>query len=671
MRHEDTTVFSETGKQIYNPASISPVTFSERMKKHWESLGNCSSDRLVKQWRGMGETFSRAVLIGAGRELQGQRRDQWQVLQLPTGTGKTQGACVYASLVAKQNRSLPPGFTKTGILIVSPFIKDADQIAQSINELAECYCALARHSENPAPYSKVAEVDVLVVTHQAYVNALEDQVLQRGEDQLEHFLQWQFGRRLLTIIDESLSELVKSYSATAEDFRLVAALIDLDLIARFPRAADIALQDADTVSKMERLISGMGADELRKPAVVWTGESQDFDWHNGQEEFLRLRREMFTRRHDRDILGYGDQSVRECLRERIDDTLATMEAMRVSGGYRTYTFKKFTIHTSKLLIPKELAGPVILDATARQDPLWGFLGSQANIETEIAGVRSYRNVTLHIARAADVGKDKMSKAAVVRLSRLFENLREPLRGRRVFLCVHKALEPHALSFEHAFEKLSVDHWGNINGRNDWREFDTAILFGLPYPPDTWVFDRMLAIHSFRGDHEVSLTSTPANVRQQHLGLKDAHIITSVVQAINRVRCRKVIDQHGNCAPTDIFIVLPKGKRGDRYLARIKEEMPAINVVPWKFLLDGDAVYLSKAHYAEPVFRYMENCGPGEVDLGDLVRKLDLKKNAKKDLQSDLRNTDHPLTVKLKEIGVTYHSIIKGAKSRSFLKKVIS
>ncbi|MEQ9568417.1 MAG: hypothetical protein RLN85_21835, partial [Pseudomonadales bacterium] len=146
MRHEDTTVFSETGKQIYNPASISPVTFSERMKKHWESLGNCSSDRLVKQWRGMGETFSRAVLIGAGRELQGQRRDQWQVLQLPTGTGKTQGACVYASLVAKQNRSLPPGFTKTGILIVSPFIKDADQIAQSINELAECYCALARHS---------------------------------------------------------------------------------------------------------------------------------------------------------------------------------------------------------------------------------------------------------------------------------------------------------------------------------------------------------------------------------------------------------------------------------------------------------------------------------------------------------------------------------------------
>jgi hypothetical protein len=35
---------------------------------------------------------------------------QWQVLQLPTGAGKTQGACVYASMVAKGNQGLSGEF---------------------------------------------------------------------------------------------------------------------------------------------------------------------------------------------------------------------------------------------------------------------------------------------------------------------------------------------------------------------------------------------------------------------------------------------------------------------------------------------------------------------------------------------------------------------------------
>ncbi len=113
MKQDDSTGNIKTKKQIYNPATVSPVAFAEKMKEHWESLGNCSSEKLMEQWRRMGDAFSRAVLIGAGKRFDGQEYGQWQVLQPPTGTGKTQGACVYAALVAKQNRGMADEISQT------------------------------------------------------------------------------------------------------------------------------------------------------------------------------------------------------------------------------------------------------------------------------------------------------------------------------------------------------------------------------------------------------------------------------------------------------------------------------------------------------------------------------------------------------------------------------
>ena len=437
-----------------------------------------------------------------------------------------------------------------------------------------------------------------------------------------------------------------------------------------PLCGSATQQDARIIDEIESLLCEQGPEEIKRTAGIWTGASdEDLAWHSNRDEFLRLKRDLVQREHDDALLGYEDKTARRALAERVDRTLATMEAMRASGGYRSGTAGKFTIHTSKLLMPQDLAGPVILDATAEQDPVWGLLVRRVNVSRRVRSVRSYRNVTLHVARASDVGKDKMYKKADTRLSRLFANLNDSLAGRRVFLCLHKDIEAKALSYETKFAELSVDHWGHINGRNDWRDFDAAILLGLQYLPKTWAFDLIMATQPY-GQSGGSLFDGDDEERRKELSstLQACHMATSIVQAMNRIRCRKVVDGQGNCAPVDVFIILPSNKLGDDLLSRIKREMPGIKTVQWDFSLDGEKLEIGKAHYAEPVYRYMENSGPGETDLRDLIKELGLSKRAKKDLQADLRDANHPLTRQLTAIGVTYHSTGRGPRSRSFLQK---
>ena len=74
------------------------------MTRRWHSLGNTSSAKLQKLWSTMAATFASAVAD--------TNNTKWRVLEPPTGTGKTQGLCVYAALTIAKNRTSP---SPTGI----------------------------------------------------------------------------------------------------------------------------------------------------------------------------------------------------------------------------------------------------------------------------------------------------------------------------------------------------------------------------------------------------------------------------------------------------------------------------------------------------------------------------------------------------------------------------
>lgn len=74
---------------IPDQSLVSPEAFSAAMTQRWLNLGNTPSSRLVQVWSIMASTFAAAITF---------RDRKWRVLQPPTGTGKTQGLCVYAAL---------------------------------------------------------------------------------------------------------------------------------------------------------------------------------------------------------------------------------------------------------------------------------------------------------------------------------------------------------------------------------------------------------------------------------------------------------------------------------------------------------------------------------------------------------------------------------------------
>ena len=121
------------------PCPVSPETFMVAMTERWDALGNTPSAQLKQIWRTMAATFSGAIMA----------HDRvWRVLQPPTGTGKTQGLCVYAALTITKNLASP---APTGILVVTRTIQQADEIVDTIRpqlSAPAADCVQAKHSKS-------------------------------------------------------------------------------------------------------------------------------------------------------------------------------------------------------------------------------------------------------------------------------------------------------------------------------------------------------------------------------------------------------------------------------------------------------------------------------------------------------------------------------------------
>src|SRR6266852_1423339 len=110
-------------------ALVSPQDFTDRMDTHWSlRLQLVTSPALRTLWGTMASTFRKSIT----NTITGVVDAPWLILKPPTGSGKTQGACVYAAMQAEANAqgALKP----VGILIVTRLIDQANEMAKEINE---------------------------------------------------------------------------------------------------------------------------------------------------------------------------------------------------------------------------------------------------------------------------------------------------------------------------------------------------------------------------------------------------------------------------------------------------------------------------------------------------------------------------------------------------------
>jgi hypothetical protein len=634
-------------------ALVSPRAFEERMNLHWiQKLGLSSSPALRTLWRIIGDNFQNSIV-----ETASGVQSPWRILQPPTGTGKTQGTCVYSAMQADLNRDTEGVLKPVGILIVTRLKAEASNLRDTINALAGRDVAVVHHSDSHATAEELHQSDVLIVTHQAFINAKRSLKAHVGTP-WERLVSWRGGRRLLTIIDEALANVVDESHATTENLAFV--------LGHIPMSVRLALREQ--VAVLEQLHQVV----LNYIDLDGVDGAMSMLWQEGCApacvDLDPLRTVMRSLEYDRLVYNRHNLKDRARLAKRVDETLSAVQSGLDQWAYYAKTGEHHSINSAALSIPLDTPGPVVLDATARSNFLWDLFEERHVRPPVPSHARNYANATIHVARARGLGKHRM----VARIAERWPRMRRALEAelgpdRSVFMCMHLDSEDVTKGYGAEFTRFAVAHWGAVDGRNDWKDFDAAVIFGLPYRPQTWATNMFCALQGAQDDGWLRSSEWKhyTNVRKV---MEQRQMSVSIIQAINRICCRRVIDAEGNCPTADIYIVLPQDGLGDGILDDIRADMPGLRVVPWEFELDGPTVRKPRAGSShEKLIEYMGSQPSGPVSMSTIQRHFALTKTGLKRLRETLNNAAHETTKALSALGVTYAPGV-GRGSTSYLLK---
>ncbi len=629
-------------------------TFVTRMEQHWtEELENVSSPALRAAWRQIAAVFKAHIMDHDKPE--GSRR--WNVLSPPTGSGKTESSIIYCAMLADLDDFFHPG-----ALIITRLIDDCDRIAERINQYGSRETAIAFHSKAKVKLTALASYPVVVITHRAYEQAL-DHLGGHGEiRQTWPFFHNRSGgdTRRLIIVDECL-DIVEHSKAGLDGLRQTLGAIPQFMRERFPQevnALQSVIRDFETMAEKAKQAAARETMLVKAPL-----HERGLVPEEALPDMSPLVQALDDIRFD-----WKDQTAnnrqRETHRKRLKALHYTFRSWIYYGKYKA----DHTMNTARLLIPEGVKGAVVMDATASTNIVYDLhKDSHRLISPE--GVRDYRNVTMHISKGHNIGKNTMTKEAKQITSDLMQSLNPILRDRKALIICHKDVESVLQKYETTFE-LQTGHWGAIDGSNEWRDCDTAVVFGLPYLPDTWTANVFMALQGPQGTEWLrSDGDRPFGDHQDiRKALKWGQLSTSIIQAINRVRCRKVVDEQGNCPKTDIYMLLPKGNAAEAVLNDIRQAMPGIKVVEnWKFKKNAKKARGSK--FEPALVKFMENLSTGsKLPMSAVGRRLGTSPKVLQTLTAKLKDTSSNLCKAMTEARARLEVSGEGRGSRVYLVK---
>jgi hypothetical protein len=610
--------------------TINADAFHDRMRAHWESeLSNVYTSRLGEQWHDLARTFNAHIehASGSSEEM------QYSVVAAPLGSGKTQGLALYSTML-----SLQYGEDAPGVLIVTRLIRDADAIAEQINRLAGRDVALAYHvtarNERGVKLGHVPLYPVAVITHAAYRDALMELGQADGKSKWPTLSAYRDEQRALNVIDEAI-DMVEHEHVGIE--KLKRTLANIPEKARLNHAGAVSALD-ETIAHMRDLSVQMRLPDAGTPKL------HDMVLKGKPIDLSPLLAELHCTR-----LKDCDESQ---TKRMIGDTLHSVEVLwRQWCFFSTLPTGEDALHTARDILPKGSKGAVILDATSKANRLYDLLGARIVRRKEVAGVRSWRNATLHVSRGHKVGKgfvtadpDKWARESIGEVQKALSGLGSATRS--VLLIGHATGEP--LLKKHAPDGWHTAHWGAIDGSNEWRDCDTVAILSLPFRPDYWATNAYFAL---TGDLDEAFLSEGGS--KQRWSIKMGQVVSDAVQAIGRVRCRRVIDEGGNCAPTDVFLLLPGGIKADQLLAGIVAELPGIKVTGWNYGSTGSRVKKKASKNEAALIDYCSKLTRGTHDATLARQRLNLRGGSWRGIAVKLKDSSSPIAEQLAALNVAY------------------
>lgn len=523
---------------------VLPASFVSRMEKHWTSeLGNASSAALRKVWYQIARVFNYHIMNHDTSKF-----GRWDVLSPPTGSGKTEGTVIYSAMLSSLSDENHPG-----AIIVTRLIKDCDKIAKRINQFGSRSTAVSYHSQSKNKLIDLKKSPVLVITHRAYEKALD---FLGHEDNIEttwpHFHRWGKGSRKLVVIDESL-DIIEHYQIGL-DLKGTTDIVPKALRRRFDREIRVLNQVAKVLTQSDY-----------KRAAIVRSEYMPKDFNADFPSLIIALKDWYCDSIDREIFDKHIANLR------------SVHYLLRSWSYTAPTYNDFTMNTARTIVADSVKGAVVMDATADTNFVYNIHTNSKKAKVP-AQTRNYQNFTLHVSRGHRVGKSAMSDKRYVQdmFYTTMSNLAPQLFGKRPLVICHKSARETISQL--IPQDWCIGHWGQIDGSNQWKDCDTVIVLGLPYLPDIWAINTYMALQGPQDDAWLNDTSSSfINAKEM---LKQGMLSTSIIQGINRICTRKVIDVDGNCPPADGFILLPHGEAGDTILRDIERNMPGAKIVEW-------------------------------------------------------------------------------------------
>lgn len=632
---------------------IEVTKFVSAMNQHWtNNLNNVSSAALQQAWAQIGDAFNNHIAAHDDPT----RSMKLTVLSPPTGSGKSQGTAVYCSLLSQL-------VDAPGVLIVTRLKTDADSMADAINTLSKKQMAKAFHSDSKdVPITELWNWDVLVITHRAYELAL-DRLGSHGQIQQtwplfhRHGIE---GVRKLVVIDESL-DIVEESQGNLDGLRQTIGCIPQELRDKHVYAV-MGIQAV--ISIIEQMTSSAEGKPTKEAILL-----REAIKGGNPPDFTELRRDLRSVRFDMQ-LHRNDLTENTRLAQIHDRRLKQLDVIfRSWSYYAKLADKGHTLNTARLLVPEGTKGAVVLDATAMHDVIYELF-DKVDLVDPPQGVRDYSNVNLWVSRGHKQGKIHMRNNAKSLCDALMSELAQRVSSdSNVFVCCHKEVEPTLKAYSPKFN-LNVGHWGAVDGSNNWQDCDTAVIFGLPYIPDTWAANTYFALQGVQDDEWLNSKDRPHG---KHLDVREAlktgHIVSSVVQAINRIRCRKVIDDLGNCPKADVYLMLPNGKAGESMLEGILESMPSVNLIDWTF--SESKVKIRKSNCEEALVSYAQLMPVGRVPSSIIKHDIGISVSSWERLVGKLKDSSSELMQRLSEVGTRYVVEGQGRGQRAYLLKAKS
>lgn len=626
---------------------IDPDEFRRRMAERWTGqLGNVYTERLGKQWSELAEVLNWHVTAHDNPAM----AEKFTVVAAALGSGKSQGVALYCAMLAERFKL----DEQPGAMIVCRRIEEADELAQTINRLSGIAAfAVAFHSEAGAQGIKLADLPaypVVIVTHRGYQIALDRLAADDGASRWPEFSRYLDGHRRLYVIDEAI-DLVEHDSLTVDGLKRAIACIP-ESIRREHLPACRLLEE--TLEHFRSLEDRFKLPDARRGVLYEKLRS-------GEPPDLTALRAALPADAFKSTWGMTADDVRDGLLE----TLRAVERVFRQWAYvmRLPTGDQ-TLHTARLILPRETKGAVILDATAKANTLYRLFGERIEVRALPFPTRDYRNVTLHVSRGHKTGKGYIVKNADEAAQEIVGNLSRLIgAGRKVLIVTHKLAEAAFAKYETPFERHTA-HWGALDGSNAWRHCDAICIASLPRRPDSWATSSYLAI---TGDvRDEVLGDEGDNLRRDiHLG----QIVSDVVQAIGRTRCRKVVDEHGNCDPVDVFLFLPQSGQGDSILDGIRAELPGCEVRAFTYAGRATRTRPKASRIEEALILCLRGLPSGRT-AGKAVREAlgRCSRASWERLTAALRDPSTPVCLAMQELGVVF---VPGSRGRgaeaSFLK----